>query len=410
MEPDKNGFQQKMNNLFLRGIIFLSVFCLFSLASIESQTEVKDVYKTGVITLKNTPGFGEKTDWDTLFYNTHTDITVAPDGSIFAASSRQHKVFKFDSNGNLIKSFGQKGQGPGDFNMPGDLSVLDGKYLVVGEYALNHRISLFDLEGNFIKVLKTTKSVYSTLALRDSKVAYMSLSHGPEDKNQTEQFQTVYIKDTATQKEIEVSSFNTFSRTIALKSRTRFSFGESTQGRTLISRTKDGNLVVGISNQPFLTVYSPDGAKLYEIALRGEAIPVTRSFIRRFKEQQLNELRENPQFMKGPGGTMLKELEKADFETVFDKYLPLYRELLSDEAGHILVFRKDGCFSDCPNIFEVYTSEGDFICETEIKTGDYKLLISRISKHICFTDEGLIALVEPLNSPQFRLEIIKVAY
>jgi hypothetical protein len=335
---------------------------------------------------------------------------VAPDGSIFAASSRQHKVFKFDSNGNLIKSFGQKGQGPGDFNMPGDLSILDGKYLVVGEYALNHRISLFDLDGHFVKVLKTTKSVFNPIALRGGKIAYMSLSHGPEDKNQTEQFQTVYIKDTATQKEIEVSIFKTFSRTIALKSGTRFSFGESTQGRTLISRTNDGNLVVGISNQPFLTVYSPEGEKLYEIALRGESIPVTGSLIRRFKEEQLDELRENPQFMKSRGAAMVKELEKADFKLVFDEYLPLYQELLSDEAGHILVFRKDGCFFDCPHIFEVYTSEGGFICETEIKTGDYKLLISRISKHVCFTNDGLIALVEPLNSPQFRLEIIKVAY
>jgi len=394
----------------LRRVLFLSLIGLFFLTADGDQQEARDMYKTGMITLKNTPGFGEETDWDTLFYHKNTDITVAPDGSIFAASSRQHKVFKFDSNGNLIKAFGQKGQGPGDFNHPGDLSILDKKYLVVGEYALSHRISLFDLEGHFVKVLKTTKSVYSPLALGDGKVAYMSLSHGAEDKNQTEQFQTVYIKDTATQKEIEVSSFNTVLRAIRLKSGTRFHFDESAQGRTLISRTKDGNLVVGISNQPFLTVYSPDGEKLYEISLRGEAVPVTRSVIRRFKEEQLNDLREDPQFMKGPGVAMVKELEKADFGTAFDEHLPLYRELLADEAGHILVFRKDGCFFDCPNTFEVYTSEGDFICETEIKTGDYKLSINSRQKHMCFTEEGLIALVEPKDSPKYRLEIIKAAY
>jgi len=394
----------------LRWAIVLSLMGLFSLATSGDQSAARDMYKTGVITLKNTPGFGEKTDWNTLFYNKNTDITVAPDGSIFAASSRQHKVFKFDSNGNFIKAFGQKGQGPGDFNHPGDLSILDKKYLVVGEYALSRRISLFDLEGHFVKILKTTKSVYSPLALRDGKVAYMSLSHGAEDKGQTEQIQTVIILDSSTQKEIEVSSFNTVLRAIRLKSGTRFSFGESTQGRTYISRTKKGNLVVGISNQPFLTVYSPDGEKLYEIVLRGEAMPVTRSLIRRYKEEQLNDLRKDPQFMKGPGVAMVEELEKADFEIVFDKYLPLYRELLTDEAGHILVFRKNGCFFDCPNAFEVYTSEGDFICETEIKTGDYKLSINSRQKHMCFTEEGLIALVEPKDSPKYRLEIIKAAY
>lgn len=409
MRFQKNNLQKREIHV-LRWASLLILMSLFSLAAFGGQSEVKDVYKAGVITLKNTPGFGEKTDWETLFYNKNTDITVAPDGTIFAASSRQHKIFKFNSNGKLIKSFGQEGQGPGDFNMPGDLSILDGKYLVVGEYALSHRISLFDLEGHFVKVLKTTKSVSSPLALREGKVAYMSISHGAEDKGQTEQFQSVYIKDTATQKEIEVSSFNTALRAISLKSGTRFSFDESAQGRAYITRTKDGNLVVGISNQPFLTVYSPDNEKLYEIALRGEAIPVTRSVLRRFKEEQLDDLRENLQFMKGPGAAMVKELEKADFGTVFDEHLPLYRELLADEAGHILVFRKDGCFFDCPNTFEVYTSEGDFICETEIKTGDYKLSINRLQKHMCFTEEGLMAIVEPKDSPQFRLEIIKVSY
>ncbi len=403
MQLDKNGFQQKRENLILKGIIFLCAFCLFSFASIGSQIEVKDIYKTGVITLKNKPGFGEETDWDTLFYNAVIDITVAPDGSIFAASSRQHTIFKFDSNGKLIKSFGQKGQGPGDFNGPCDLSVLDGIYLVVGESPLSHRISLFDLEGHFVKVLKTTKSVFNPIALRDGKIAYVSLSHVDDSRDPLAQIQIVYIKDISSQEEIKVSSYKTvFPRTIPLKSGTSFSFGEETGAWTYLSLTKDRNLIVGISNQPVLTVYSPDGEKLYEITLRGKALPLTRSVIQRFKESMLNKHRRN--------SSLMQELEKADLKLLFDEYLPLYRALLTDEAGHILVFRRDGYFFEYPNTFEVYTSEGDFICETEIKTRDYKLLISRYSKHMCFTDDGLIALVEPLNSPQFRLEIIKVAY
>jgi hypothetical protein len=244
--------------------------------------------------------------------------------------------------------------------------------------------------------------VYSPIALRDGKVAYISLFHGKESTNQTVQIQNVYIKDIASQKEIEVSSFNTVFRTIDLKSGISFNFGEIIQGRTYISQAKNKDLVVGISSQPHLTVFSPEGEKLYEIALKGGSIPVTRSHIRRFKEQQLDKFKRNPQ--------LIKELEKEDFKSSFDEYLPLYREILTDEAGHLLVFRKDECFFDCPKIFEVYSSEGEYICETEIKTGDYKLLIERMYKHICFTKEGIIALVEPLNSPQFRLEIIKVAY
>ena len=153
---------QKMSLFLLTGIFFL----LLPL-SVGGHQDLLSVYRAGSIVLKNYPGFGEKTDWTTQFYNTFTDIAVAPDGSIFAASSRQHSIFKFNGDGSLIKTFGQEGQGPGDFNGPGELSILDGDYLVVGEYALGHRISLFDLEGNFVKLLKTEHSTYYPIALRE---------------------------------------------------------------------------------------------------------------------------------------------------------------------------------------------------------------------------------------------------
>ncbi len=396
------------------GLIVMLGMLVFTLPlTIGGSPELKNVYRSGPIILKNSPGFGEGTDWKTQFYDSFTDITVATDGSIFAASSRQHTIFKFDSKGSLVKSFGQEGQGPGDFYLPRNLSILDGKYLVVGEYATNHRISLFDLDGNFVKLLKTEKSVFFPTALRDGKVAYIGYtSYREQDSRHRVRIQTVYIKDIDTQEETEVYSFRTTSRSIQLKSGYSVGgFSGDTGGETYLIRTNEGNLAVGISTEPVVTVYSPDGSKLSEFPLRGKPIPVTKSIIQRYKDIHLNALRQDPEHQQSRDKELLKELEKASFDPLFGEYLPLYQEILVDEEGNFLVFRSDDCFVDCPILIEVYSPEGDFVCETEIKTGNYQLIVDRRQKNMFFNKSGLVALVQPeKDGPDFQLKMIKVVF
>jgi hypothetical protein len=69
------------------------------------------------------------------------------------ATPRQNKVLLFSKDGKLLSEFGRPGQGPGDLTMPTDVFVLDGRYVGVLEYA--QRISLFNLKGEFQKIIKT---------------------------------------------------------------------------------------------------------------------------------------------------------------------------------------------------------------------------------------------------------------
>lgn len=391
-------------------IVMLGMLVLISPLTTEGNPDLKSIYQAGPIILENSPGFGMGTDWNRQFYDSYYNITVAPDGSIFAASNRQHTIFKFDAEGNLIKSFGQEGQGPGDFNGPGAMSILDGKYLVVGENALSHRISLFDLDGNFVRLLKTEHSLYYPIALREGKIAYIGLTHLEEDSRHPVQIQTVYIKDIDTQREKQVHVYRTISRSIRMKSGGSLNFSRNTAGWTFLAWTKKRNLVVGVSTEPHLTVYSPEGEKLSEISLKRKATPVTKSIIRRYKDIQLNRMRQDPRFQKGMGKEILKEVEKASIDHLFDDYLPIYREILTDEEGHLLVFLSGDCFPDCPILIDVYSSDGKFICDTEIKTGNYQLIVDKRWKHMCFTQTGLIALVQPKDAVDFQLRLIKVVY
>ncbi|MGL4398842.1 MAG: hypothetical protein ACRCXD_03155, partial [Luteolibacter sp.] len=84
-----------------------------------------------------------------------TAVTVAPDGSIFAATGYgANMVHKFDTSGKLLKSFGSKGKDEQQFDTPHGLAI-DTRFgaprLLVADRAKN-RLVHFDLEGNWIGV------------------------------------------------------------------------------------------------------------------------------------------------------------------------------------------------------------------------------------------------------------------
>jgi DNA-binding beta-propeller fold protein YncE len=84
-----------------------------------------------------------------------TAVTVAPDGSIFAATGYGANIIhKFDATGKLLKSFGSKGADEKQFNTPHGLA-LDTRFgeprLLVADRE-KRRLVHFDLEGNWIGV------------------------------------------------------------------------------------------------------------------------------------------------------------------------------------------------------------------------------------------------------------------
>ncbi|MGA0845382.1 MAG: hypothetical protein ACO3RV_02490, partial [Luteolibacter sp.] len=91
-------------------------------------------------------------------WNGLTAVTVAPDGSIFAAMGYgSQKIHKFDATGRLLKSFGEKGKGDGQFQTCHGLSI-DTRFgeprLLVADRE-NRRLCHLDLEGGWIGVHAT---------------------------------------------------------------------------------------------------------------------------------------------------------------------------------------------------------------------------------------------------------------
>jgi DNA-binding beta-propeller fold protein YncE len=82
-------------------------------------------------------------------FNRPTDVAWDRAGNIFVSDGHGNsRVAKFDRNGKFIKSWGSKGNAPGQFSVPHTIAVDAQGNVYVGDRE-NNRIQVFDNDGNF---------------------------------------------------------------------------------------------------------------------------------------------------------------------------------------------------------------------------------------------------------------------
>ncbi len=80
-----------------------------------------------------------------------TDVAVAPNGDIYVSDGHVNsRIVKFSRDGRFIKAWGQKGTGPGEFDLPHALAFDSRGRLFVGDRG-NSRIQIFDQDGKFLE-------------------------------------------------------------------------------------------------------------------------------------------------------------------------------------------------------------------------------------------------------------------
>jgi DNA-binding beta-propeller fold protein YncE len=93
---------------------------------------------------KNKPGDTPDT------FNKPADVAVAPGGEFYVADGYGNsRVVKFSRDGKYLKEWGKKGKGEGEFNLPHAI-CLDAKGRVYVGDRENDRIQVFDADGKFL--------------------------------------------------------------------------------------------------------------------------------------------------------------------------------------------------------------------------------------------------------------------
>jgi DNA-binding beta-propeller fold protein YncE len=80
-----------------------------------------------------------------------TDVAWDSKGNIYITDGYiNSRVAKFDKNGDWVKQWGSKGNGPGQFNLPHSIAIDRNDNVYVGDRS-NRRVQVFDTEGKFLR-------------------------------------------------------------------------------------------------------------------------------------------------------------------------------------------------------------------------------------------------------------------
>jgi len=132
------------------------------------------MYAGEVLTLEKDLTIGGSDQDTEKVFNQLLSLDVDDRGNIFILSNREAGVFVYDNQGNFLIKFGNRGQGPGEFQSPVSISVQANKIMIADQA---RKISFFDRQGNFLNSFSTTQ--YSLLmASLDSKGNIYGLEAG----------------------------------------------------------------------------------------------------------------------------------------------------------------------------------------------------------------------------------------
>lgn len=77
-------------------------------------------------------------------------LAIDPDGLLYLSFMVQHKIQVYTKTGELVRQWGNKGAGNGEFNQPGGIVIRSDGTLLVTDQG-NHRIEEFTLDGKFLR-------------------------------------------------------------------------------------------------------------------------------------------------------------------------------------------------------------------------------------------------------------------
>ena len=99
-----------------------------------------------------------KTWGDAGLFNLAHSVHVAPDGALWASDPQAHVVHKFNTDGKLLMTLGKKGVAGDDmsrdaFNQPNGLGFAPNGDIFVSDGYVNSRVVQFTADGKFVRII-----------------------------------------------------------------------------------------------------------------------------------------------------------------------------------------------------------------------------------------------------------------
>jgi len=266
---------------------------------------------------------------------------VDPQGYLYLVcpKAKENCIFKFDSKGNFVTSFGRIGEGPGELVSlsfpPLFIKVNNNEISATNTY--KRKLVHFDLEGHFLRDEKFNTNLLVVAPLENNK--YLTLGR----------FDGGRISD-GFPLSLSTSSFNKI-KELGWRTSPNPDKVNKIEGLYYVLSWSLSHEEIFVGDQEHgyeINVYDYDGNLRRKIRKEFKPIPLTKEY----KEDLLDMYKIWPKFIR---------------KMYFPKHFPSYHSFFSDEEGRIFVMTYEKGSKPGEYIYDVFNNEGVFICRKGLK-------------------------------------------
>lgn len=292
-------------------------------------------------------------------------FTLGGDGRYYVVDRRNHRIAVFDAEGNFVLAFGREGQGPGELQSPFLLEVRDDLVFV-----LDDRTTIFRTDGTFVDVLSSALGRFPRPAGNGLLVI--------EDTTRRSEGEQRYVG--ARVRVVDdagdvVASIETHQ----VPTQAMLAYA----GMASAFLTPDEEVIATTGLEPVVTWYGLDGRRVRETRIDLQREPVTAAD-RTAVEELWDRLIDRVEGLEGPGSTeFLRELKGG---LIYPETKPFWTRPIIDGSGSLWLpeavadtnVTVAGAPIETRPRFRVLDARGEFIGTTQWPLGSFDVVRSAI--------------------------------
>jgi len=243
--------------------------------------------------------------------------TIDSDENIYISDRSENVIKVFNRDGQVLKTIGRKGGGPGEFESIGSMMVLPDKRLLVMDFQLR-RTSLFDPAWNFTTSVQWRNSHFELFFVTDSTYTISEDTFGQERELHVKTY------DFANNERLTYGKFTPYGMKLHRQGDMAFAISDPFKTRSVLTGDLSNHLLYHCLNNSYLIeVYGTDGKVCSKLDRPYQPLPFTekdkQDYVAQFADN------DNPVFQE-----MAKGIELPASK-------PVVERMFVDEEGRLWV-------------------------------------------------------------------------
>lgn len=358
-------------------LILFTVSCTKTKITEKAEWKGEIEYENGIKIVKNPaePVYGEilfdleedlsigREDDDNYMFYRPRKINTDDQGNIYILERGNHRIQKFDLNGQYLQTIGQKGQGPGEFERPYSFFLDKNKNIYVTE---GRKIQIFNSEGEFLRSIPVSYFTTNFSVTPDGNIFAVASITKEEARNQAvikmDQKGKI-IKTIAEFPDIKPVSRKGKGGSISV-----FSVSHSYNPSLYFSQSANGKVIYAYSSEYSLFQFNLEGN--IELIIKKEEPYHSISQKEKSKIYEgFSELEE-----RWPKGVVKEAVQ-------FPPHRPFFSRIITDDRGRIYVRRIEPVHEEDETVeFDIFSKDGYYLYKTNLP------FTPEIIKNGCFYD------------------------